>query len=224
MLPSPIRDQPFGARMLVFGFAAFGATCLAGVFLFSLANTASRRTPNAQKFQDPPCTVSGKEWKELDRCICEDFPDSAVSIVSGKYGPVTQDLLQRRDLFYASVRRFCPSSQVDILRDRLDQAGRPLGLGFTAEDAEKVWQAHKYLHSIDENNKGDLSANEGVPKNTYVSDNLNTADGLFKNGSDGCPSVTLAIIAANSPDLYGDTSASQRAELKSYAERCGLRF
>jgi hypothetical protein len=63
-----------------------------------------------------------------------------------------------------------------------------------------------------------------VAKNTYVSDSLNAADGMFKNGSDGCPSVTIAIMAANSPDIYGDTSASQRAELKSYTERCGLRF
>jgi hypothetical protein len=132
--------------MLVFGFAAFGASCFLGAVLLFLANMSARRTPNAKKFEDPPCTLPGKEWKELGRCICEDFPDSAVSIVSGKYGPVTKDLLQRRDFFYAAVRSSCPSSQVATLRNRLDQAGSPLGLDFTAENAEKVWQTHKYLH------------------------------------------------------------------------------
>jgi len=60
--------------------------------------------------------------------------------------------------------------------------------------------------------------------NTYVSDNLNAADGIFRSGMDGCPSVSLAIVAANSPSIYGPSSPAQRAELKPYADRCKLRF
>ncbi len=63
----------------------------------------------------------------------------------------------------------------------------------------------------------------GAP-NTHVSDNLNAADGMFRSGMDGCPSVSLAIVAANSPSIYGLSSPAQRAELKPYADRCKLRF
>jgi hypothetical protein len=60
--------------------------------------------------------------------------------------------------------------------------------------------------------------------NTAISDNLNAADGMFKAGMDGCPSVSLAIMAANSPGTFGVATGEQRNELKSYAARCGLRF
>jgi hypothetical protein len=46
----------------------------------------------------------------------------------------------------------------------------------------------------------------------------------FRDGIDGCPSVSIAIMAANSPTMYGPTSPAQRAELKPYADRCKLRF
>jgi hypothetical protein len=60
--------------------------------------------------------------------------------------------------------------------------------------------------------------------NTHVSDNLNAADGMFRGGMDGCPSVSVAIAAANAPSIYGPTTPAQRAELKPYADRCKLRF
>lgn len=60
--------------------------------------------------------------------------------------------------------------------------------------------------------------------NTTVSDNLNAADGMFKNNMDGCSNVSVAISAANSPDVFGPVTAEQRLELKRYADRCGLRF
>jgi hypothetical protein len=41
---------------------------------------------------------------------------------------------------------------------------------------------------------------------------------------DGCTNVASAILIATSPNIYGPTSDSQRAELKRYADRCGLRF
>jgi hypothetical protein len=63
-----------------------------------------------------------------------------------------------------------------------------------------------------------------APLNTHVSDSLNAADLAFRNGIDGCPGVSLAITAANSPTIYGPTSPAQRAELKPYADRCKLRF
>jgi hypothetical protein len=63
-----------------------------------------------------------------------------------------------------------------------------------------------------------------APPNTHVSDNLNAADLAFRDGMDGCPSVSIAIMAANSPTMYGPTSPAQRAELKPYADRCKLRF
>jgi hypothetical protein len=75
-----------------------------------------------------------------------------------------------------------------------------------------------------------LSAPQPVPqsdtsaKNTTVTDNLNAADGLFKSGQDGCSSVSLAIMAANNPDVYGPVSPEQVSELKEYAEKCRLRY
>jgi hypothetical protein len=61
-------------------------------------------------------------------------------------------------------------------------------------------------------------------KNTSVSDNLNAADGLFKAGMDGCDNVSIAIMAANNPDVYGPVSADQVSELKKYAKKCNLRY
>tara|TARA_Y100001968_G_scaffold333688_1_gene398392 strand:- start:891 stop:1133 length:243 start_codon:yes stop_codon:yes gene_type:complete len=60
--------------------------------------------------------------------------------------------------------------------------------------------------------------------NPYVNDNLNAADQMFKYGMDGCMSVSVAIMAANSPSIYGPTSSSLRSELKNYAEKCDLRY
>ena len=60
--------------------------------------------------------------------------------------------------------------------------------------------------------------------NSHVRNNLNAADGMFKHGMDGCASVSIAITAASHPEIYGPTSASDRAEVKRYAKRCNLRF
>ena len=60
--------------------------------------------------------------------------------------------------------------------------------------------------------------------NTMVRDNLNAADGLFKVGMDGCTSVSMSIMAANNPGIYGTTSSSDRAEVARYARKCNLRF
>jgi hypothetical protein len=59
--------------------------------------------------------------------------------------------------------------------------------------------------------------------NTHVADNLNAADMMFRNGMDGCPSVSLAIMAYNSPQIYGDNTVGY-SEVKRYANRCNLRF
>lgn len=66
--------------------------------------------------------------------------------------------------------------------------------------------------------------NVGSNLNSHVSDNLNAADQLFQSGNDGCNNVAIAIMAANSPAIYGPTSKEQRAELKEYAKRCNLRY
>ena len=60
--------------------------------------------------------------------------------------------------------------------------------------------------------------------NSYVNDNLNAADMMFNVGMDGCTSVSGAILAANNPQIYGPTSSSLKAELKTYAQRCNLRY
>ena len=59
--------------------------------------------------------------------------------------------------------------------------------------------------------------------NKHVADNLNAADGMFNAGMDGCPSVSIAIMAYNSPELYGSNTVS-RSEVTRYASRCNLRF
>ena len=80
------------------------------------------------------------------------------------------------------------------------------------------------------NSETRLSAPQPVPqsdisaKNTAVTDNLNAADGLFKSGQDGCSNVSLAIMAANNPGVYGSVSPGQVSELKEYAAKCRLRY
>ena len=59
--------------------------------------------------------------------------------------------------------------------------------------------------------------------NKHVADNLNAADGMFNAGMDGCPSVSLAIMAYNSPEIFGANTVS-RSEVARYARRCNLRF
>lgn len=70
----------------------------------------------------------------------------------------------------------------------------------------------------------DQDANAPSTPNTTISDNLNAADGLFKNDMDGCSNVSLAISAANNPQLFGQPTEEQRSELRNYAARCGLRY
>ena len=60
--------------------------------------------------------------------------------------------------------------------------------------------------------------------NSYVNDNLNAADMMFNNGMDGCINVSMAIMVANSPEIYGPTSSSLKSEIKTYAMKCNLRF
>jgi hypothetical protein len=72
--------------------------------------------------------------------------------------------------------------------------------------------------------KPEQSDTQAGRKNSHVSDALNNADIMFKDGMDGCPSVAIAIMAANMPEAVGPTSSSQIQELKQYAKRCNLRF
>ena len=60
--------------------------------------------------------------------------------------------------------------------------------------------------------------------NSFVNDNLNAADMMFNNGMDGCTNVSMAIMVANSPQIYGPTSSSLKTEIKTYAMKCNLRF
>lgn len=60
--------------------------------------------------------------------------------------------------------------------------------------------------------------------NPYVSNSLNAADGMFRTGQSGCTSVSAAIQAATNPKIFGPTTDEQKAELRSYAQRCNLRF
>ena len=60
--------------------------------------------------------------------------------------------------------------------------------------------------------------------NSYVNDNLNAADMMFNYGMDGCTNVILAIMVANNPQIYGPTSTALKSEIRSYANRCNLRF
>ena len=63
-----------------------------------------------------------------------------------------------------------------------------------------------------------------IYSNSYVNDNLNAADMMFNNGMDGCTNVSMAIMVANSPQIYGPTSSSLKSEIKTYARKCNLRF
>ncbi len=65
-----------------------------------------------------------------------------------------------------------------------------------------------------------IPSSTGANTNHHVADNLNAADQMFANGMDGCTSVSLAITAYNS---LGPTDVP-RAEIKRYADKCGLRF
>ena len=60
--------------------------------------------------------------------------------------------------------------------------------------------------------------------NSYVNDNLNAADMMFDYGMDGCTNVSVAIMVANNPQIYGPTSTALKSEIKTYANRCNLRF
>ena len=60
--------------------------------------------------------------------------------------------------------------------------------------------------------------------NSYVNDNLNAADMMFNMGMDGCANVSMAILVANTPQIYGPTSSSLKSEIKTYAKKCNLRF
>ena len=59
-----------------------------------------------------------------------------------------------------------------------------------------------------------------VMQNTYVNDNLNIADQMFNIGMDGCTNVSNFT----NPDVFGPTSSSLKAEIKTYAQRCNLRY
>ena len=63
-------------------------------------------------------------------------------------------------------------------------------------------------------------------ENSYVYDSLNAADVNFNVGNKdmACTMVSMAILAANSPEIYGATSSSLKREVKNYANRCDLRF
>ena len=65
-----------------------------------------------------------------------------------------------------------------------------------------------------------------VNANSAVKNSLNMADMYFRMGEKGvaCNAVSLAILEASSPELYGTTSSSLKREVKEYADRCNLRF
>ena len=63
-----------------------------------------------------------------------------------------------------------------------------------------------------------------IYSNSYVNDNLNAADMMFNAGMDGCMNVSVAIMVANAPQIYGPTSSSLKSEIKTYARKCNLRF
>ena len=60
---------------------------------------------------------------------------------------------------------------------------------------------------------------------TQVKDALKTADMNFRVGNEdiGCTMVDTAIMAANSPDIYGTNTINQ-SEIASSSRRCNLRF
>jgi len=65
-----------------------------------------------------------------------------------------------------------------------------------------------------------------INANSMVNDSLNAADINFNVGNKqmACTMVSMAILAANSPEIYGATSSSLKREVKNYANRCDLRF
>ena len=71
-----------------------------------------------------------------------------------------------------------------------------------------------------------LALPTAVNANSYVNDSLNAADMNFNVGNKdmACTMVSMAILAANSPEIYGTTSSSLKREVKNYANRCDLRF
>ncbi len=71
-----------------------------------------------------------------------------------------------------------------------------------------------------------LALPTAVNANPHVNDSLNAADMNFNVGNKdmACTMVSMAILAANSPEIYGTTSSSLKREVKNYANRCDLRF
>ena len=71
-----------------------------------------------------------------------------------------------------------------------------------------------------------LALPTAVNANSHVNDSLNAADMNFKVGNKdmACTMVSMAILVANSPEIYGTTSSSLKREVKEYADRCDLRF
>lgn len=63
-----------------------------------------------------------------------------------------------------------------------------------------------------------------IYSNSHVNDNLNAADMMFNAGMDGCTNVSVAIMVANAPQIYGPTSSTLKSEIKRYANKCSLRF
>ena len=66
-----------------------------------------------------------------------------------------------------------------------------------------------------------LALPAAVNANTQVKDGLNIADMNFNVGNEqmACTMVSMAILAANSPEIYGTTSSSLKREVKEYADR-----
>jgi hypothetical protein len=70
-------------------------------------------------------------------------------------------------------------------------------------------------------------SSENGSRNAQIDALLNSADVAFRAKMDGCPAVSLAIRLAQEPDdrlLQGKVPPAQRQEIRSYAQRCGLRF
>ena len=65
-----------------------------------------------------------------------------------------------------------------------------------------------------------------VNANSAVKTSLNMADMYFRMGEKGlaCDAVSLAILEASYPEVYGMTSSSLKSEVKEYADRFNLRF
>ena len=71
-----------------------------------------------------------------------------------------------------------------------------------------------------------LALPTAVNANSAVKNSLNMADMYFRMGDKGvaCNAVSLAILEASSPEIYGTTASSLKREVKEYADRCNLRF